>query len=219
MINNWFFIFVGSILAGILFSCQVVPTKTSNQGEVVAQQKQDSIKVFFKLSPVILDARSPLDFSVSHAPGAIPAQWDEFTKVEPGYRGILQDDDLSLARRLSLWGIDQDTPVLVLGNALQGLGEEARVAWTLKFLGVKNVQFGSWSLVRSTIPRPGMSPENKPIWKPTPQTELLATAEEFKAAVFKFVLLPSKARLKSLQLDSVNAGILKSSVQTTTIRQ
>ena len=78
----------------------------------------------------------------------------------------------------------------------------------LKYLGVKNVQFASWTVVRATIPRAETGPENKPAWKPSLQAQLLATPEEFKAAVFDRKAPPSRARLKSLQMNSARTGAL-----------
>lgn len=199
--------FVILISAGI-FSCQNVPTKVTNQGQLIVEGSENPFQSFLKLKPVILDARTPLDFSVSHAPGAVLVQWQDFSQLKPGYRGFLQDDDISLARRLSLWGVDPETPVLVVGSALQGQGEEGRIAWMLKYLGVQNVQFASWTVVRATIPRAETGPENKPVWKPSLQAQLIATPEEFKAAAFDRKAPPSGARLKSLQMNSARAGAL-----------
>ncbi len=164
------------------FSCQTSPTKIINQDQVQVEAGQDLFQGFLKLKPVILDVRSPLDFSVSHSPGAVSVQWQDFNKVQPGYRGILQDDEMSLARRFSLWGINPETPVLVVGSGLQGQGEEGRIAWVLKYLGVKDVQFAAWTVIRSTIPRTETGPENKPIWKPVVQSHYLARPEELKKA-------------------------------------
>ncbi len=196
-----------SVCAGII-SCQNAPTKVTNQGQAVAEGNENSFQSFLKLKPVILDARTPLDFSVSHTPGAVLVQWQDFSQLKPGYRGFLQDDFTTLARRLSLWGVDPETPVLVVGSALQGQGEEGRVAWMLKYLGVKNVQFASWSQVRATIPRAESGPENKPAWKSILQAQLIATPEEFKAAALDQKAPPSRARLKSLQMNSSRAGAL-----------
>ncbi len=191
-----------------IFSCQNAPTKVTNQGQVAVEGSENPFQGFLKLKPVILDARTPLDFSVSHAPGAVLVQWPDFSQLKPGFRGFLQDDFISLARRLSLWGVDSETPVLVVGSAQQGQGEEGRIAWMLKYLGVKNVQFASWTVVRATIPRAETGPENKPAWKPSLQPQFLATPEEFKAAALDRKAPPSRARLKSLQMNSVRAGAL-----------
>ena len=110
---------LGAFCLAAIFSCQTTPTKGINQGQVAVEESQDPIRSFLKLKPVILDARNPLDFSVSHAPGAISAQWQDFNKVQPGHRGLLQEDELAIARRLSLWGIDPETPVtLFVGVAV-----------------------------------------------------------------------------------------------------
>ena len=201
-------IFFAVFLSLAIFSCQNAPTKVTNQGQAATEGSENPFQGFLKLKPVILDARTPLDFSVSHAPGAVLVQWPDFSQLKPGFRGFLQDDFISLARRLSLWGVDPETPVLVVGSALQGQGEEGRIAWMLKYLGVKNVQFASWTVVRATIPRAETGSENMPAWKPRLQAQLIATPEEFKAAALDGIAPPSRARLKSLQMNSARAGAL-----------
>jgi thiosulfate/3-mercaptopyruvate sulfurtransferase len=198
-----------AFLAAVV-SCQTPPpTKTANQAQIEPEiSTSDALHDFLKSKPVILDARSPLDFSVSHAPGAISVQWQDFAHSEAGFRGILLDDEFSLARRLSLWGIDPETPVLVLGNGPNGKGEEGRVAWMLKYLGVKNVRISSSKAIRSTIPRPEGSPENKAVWKPVVNSEYLVSTQDFKKYVFARRIPISKARIMALGLGAGNSGAL-----------
>src|SRR5690606_23898321 len=127
---------------------------------------EEHLQKFLEKKPVLLDAREPLDFSVSHAPGAISVNWRDFSKTGGTEQGWLLDDEFSMARRLSLWGIDPDTPVLVLGYGHDGKGEEGRIAWMLKYLGIKDVHIAHWRVIRATIPRESSPPKNKPIWKP-----------------------------------------------------
>jgi thiosulfate/3-mercaptopyruvate sulfurtransferase len=196
--------FLVLLLAGVLSSCQTpAPTTTTNQTNIPEKsvaKSEANFKSFLEKSPVILDARSPLDFQVSHAPRAINVQWDDFSRTGNADRGWLVDDDMDIAKRLSLWGIDPETPVLVLGYGPKGKGEEGRIAWMLKYLGVKNVQIAEWSLVRSTIPREEGLKENKPLWKPKVKPDYLATWDEFKKNILQPPRPPSRARSAALQM-------------------
>src|SRR4051794_699563 len=95
---------------GLFFlSCQIAPTQTSSEAsapEKLFGSSEEKLQKFLNKKPVVLDARQALDFSVSHTPGAINVDWRDFSKTGGMERGWLLDDDLSNARRLSLWGID-----------------------------------------------------------------------------------------------------------------
>ena len=126
---------------------------------------------------VLLDARNAFEFGGSHAEGSHNVQWDSFS--QRNHKGLLNKNLNRISRRLSLLGINQDTPVVVLGNGQEGAGEEARVAWMLMYLGVKNVQTASLdSLKLRRAKAEGPGPENVERWKPEPITHLLADVQE-----------------------------------------
>lgn len=199
------------ILLIFLSACQNLPTQVGNKTALPeASISEGDFKNFLKKSPVILDVRSALDFSVSHTPGAILVQWQDFSQPGDAAKGWLIDDEMAIARRLSLWGIDPETPVLVVGKGLNGTGEEGRVAWMLKYMGVKDVEFCAWTQIPATIPREEGRPENKPLWKPKVQEDWLITWEEFNKNVFQgHGLVPfSRARMQSLQVGPAVSGAL-----------
>ena len=180
--------FLGLILILFIGACQNLPTRSSNEAslsEKLFGSSEEKLAQFLETKPAILDVRGPLDFSVSHPPHSISVNWRDFSRTGSHERGWLLDDDFAIARRLSLWGIDPDTPVLVLGYGREGHGEEGRIAWMLKYLGVKDVQIAEWKVVRSTIPREENPPRNKPIWKPKVKKDYLATSEEFKRDILE----------------------------------
>jgi thiosulfate/3-mercaptopyruvate sulfurtransferase len=101
-------------------------------------------------------------------------QWSDFTQHEEPFEGELEKDLFFHARRLARLGIDPSTPVIVVGLGPQGHGEEGRVAWTLKYLGVKNVSFASidhFSLPLTSEEAPPR--ESKSLWKPQVDDSLL----------------------------------------------
>lgn len=93
----------------------------------------------------IVDARSYLDYKRGHAPGAIRIDWksyrDGWTRV-----GRLPSNDEKTAKRLEKAGISTERPVVVIGTAIEGWGDEGRIAWMLLYLGHPDVHIldGGW---------------------------------------------------------------------------
>jgi Rhodanese-related sulfurtransferase len=165
-----------------LIGCQTPPpTKVIEQGDIQTGEK--SLKEILKGEPTILDVRSAFEFNANHVPGAINVRWEDFSQADPRSRGLLQTDLFAVARRLSLIGIDPDTTVIVLGKGAEGVGEEGRVAWTLKVLGVKNVMTLNVSEIRGAYPREVPMTKNKPYWKPQVNAALMVDTKAFKTVM------------------------------------
>lgn len=165
----------------VLTSCQSPSTKGSASESTVVDPKAEAARVL-GLQPAVLDARAPLDYGVSHVPGAVNVLWSDFGR--PGSRdpGVLDPDHFALARRLALWGITPEKPVLVIGFAgARDQGEAGRVAWMLRFLGVNQVFVGSDAVYRGTIPRGVARPRNEPSWIPSVRQELEISLPDFLA--------------------------------------
>lgn len=178
------FLFLLSALSlAILVSCQMSPTKVTREEPVLVESI--TAEKLLQDKPVLLDARPAFEFNLAHVPGAINIRWEDFSQTHPQSRGVLQADLFSVARRLALIGIDPETPVVVLGQGSQGAGEEGRIAWTLRVLGVKKVH----TLVHSSYRKMNTSTEspppvkNKPYWKPVVAEPLMVDAKRFKSAV------------------------------------
>lgn len=168
----------------LMAGCQQMPTKIVAEESVVSESP--TAEMLIKGQPVILDARPAFEFNLAHVPGAINVRWEDFSQNNPRFRGQLQKDLFALARRLSLIGIDLDTKVLVLGKGPQGSGEEGRIAWTLKVLGVKEVHtllHTSYREMNKTSESPNVA--NKPYWKPSVQELLTTDLKTMKALAAK----------------------------------
>lgn len=173
---------------GIVFvfsACQQKPTQLHAEQPILAGVNSnitaDKIKA---LKPVILDARSPFDFNLSHVPNAINVNWQDFAQLEPSHKGLLQVDLFALARRLSLWGISPESKVVVLGDGINGHGEEGRVAWTLQRLGIKEVYTLVHSSFRALNPKEdSVLVKNVPIWKPEGDDSLDISKDQFKSLI------------------------------------
>nr|WP_295900598.1 rhodanese-like domain-containing protein [uncultured Bdellovibrio sp.] len=174
---------VASLLA-VLVGCQQKPTKIVTQEPVIGENI--TAERLMKDNPVILDARPSFEFNLAHVPGAINVRWEDFSQQNPKSRGLLQPDLFALARRLSLIGVDPQTKVLVLGKGPQGAGEEGRVAWTLKVLGVKEVYTVLHTSYREMNPtKEAPLVQNKPYWKPDIAETLTTDFKDFKNLVSK----------------------------------
>lgn len=196
-----------ALIFGLMFTgCQIKPTKITNQEPVMGEgQFADAL---MKEKPVILDVRPAFEFNLSHVPGAINVRWEDFSQQDPRSRGLLDNDLFAIARRLSLVGIDPDTKVVVLGKGPQGAGEEGRIAWTLKVLGVRDVYTLVHSSYRAMNPKEEPVVQNKPYWKPQVQDGLMISYKEFKnlaekedaGTVILDVRLPEEFKLRNISM-------------------
>lgn len=168
--NRNFFVsaFVAAGVLVCLVGCQT-PTKVKENParklDPVAESKKP---IEVTAETVILDARPRFDYSVARIPRSISLQWWDFTEPEAASRGRLQDDLFALTRRLARIGIDPMTSVVVVGRGPEGGGEEGRIAWMLRYLGVGNVQFTKLEALRPRLTNVAEESgiAEKPMWKP-----------------------------------------------------
>lgn len=163
----------------LLSACQHTPTKVTREEPVMGENL--TAEKLLQGRPVILDARPAFEFNLAHIPGAVNVRWEDFSQPHPKFRGELQGDLFAIARRLALVGIDPDTKVVVVGKGAQGQGEEGRIAWTLKVLGVKEV----YTLLHTSYrERNGLQEappaQNKSYWKPQVNEQLVVNLKDFK---------------------------------------
>ena len=167
------------VTAFLVTSCQNKPTKVTQEKPVISESTLSA--KLMEGSPVVLDVRAPFEFNLSHVPGAINVRWEDFSQQDPNSRGVLLEDLFSVARRLSLNGIDPDSKVVILGKGSLGNGEDGRIAWTLNVLGVKDVHTALHSSYREMNVQEAPEVKNKPYWKPAVEESLFIDAKNFKA--------------------------------------
>jgi len=160
-----------AMVVAFAVGCQHSPTRVTETREVdvslLVQNTEGPVTVTEKT--VIVDARTAFDYSLAHIPSSVHIQWQD-----------LRSSDLrALGRRLALKGIDRSSQVLVVGNGKLGRGEEGRVAWTLLFLGLNDVQVASVRgfKVEHPLDSNKLLP-NKPIWTPELRTQILSDKAE-----------------------------------------
>lgn len=92
---------------------------------------------------VIIDARDPEAYAAEHIPGAVSGPWQMFARVATGKPGdadwgILSDPQ-AIADAAGTLGVDTTKTTVVYSDPT-GWGEDGRVVWTLRSIGVENLR-------------------------------------------------------------------------------
>ncbi|MBK7844242.1 MAG: hypothetical protein IPJ71_11185 [Bdellovibrionales bacterium] len=172
----------------LLGGCQTsAPTRvTENQNlDLKVLSSRMSAPVVLSDELVVIDTRSRFDYTMAHVPGSIPLSWQEFVDGRSATPGRLQPSFQRFARRLALLGVHSSTPVLVLGNGLKGKGDEGRLAWTLFYLGVTNIQIADIEAFAKGLTNVETPPrKNADYWEPNIKSTVEASQNEVENAVF-----------------------------------
>lgn len=135
-------------------------------------------------TPVILDVRKSFDYSMNHAEGALPINWEDYAQTEDPHKGSLDPDFSLLARRLRVFGIFPGRQVIVYGKGENGGGEEGRIAWMLYFLGVKNVEvLGESQLAAKKVFGERPDVEAAPLWLPEADESIRIKTSELEKLI------------------------------------
>lgn len=191
----------GMILGGL--GCQSAPTVVTEQTQVLESDAGTGLPdagegQILRRDVILLDARPAFVSAVSPIRQAQTLDWRDFTRrVSP--RPNSMDADLFFhTRRLARMGIGPDSKVLVIGRGAEGDGEEGRLAWTLRYLGVRETNFASVDAFRPQLQAyDSTPPKEAPIWKPLPQETLLETRSKLMSRVRsgdKFYLVEISAK-------------------------
>ena len=176
----------------VLLSCSLfqppLETRSSQYHSRQEWHKADlqSIENILRIddSVVLVDSRTPFFYQSSHLENAVSLRWDEFTDRKQDRKSYLVEDLFYHARRLSRKSIGLDTRVLVLGDSTEGKAEDLRLAWTLYYMGLSNIQVAKESKLsfkRSTgeeVDLPDVA-----IWKPQLRKDILCDLACFKQAL------------------------------------
>lgn len=161
-------------------ACQTDPTRITEDREVKTKAAQELLAK----NVILLDARPPFYVAAEPIKQAIPVQWRDFVTRQAPFENHLEPDLFFHARRLARMGIGPDTPVIVLGRGGHGEGEEGRLAWTLRYMGVKDVKFMTTDEFR--FPNQINPPPDRsavPMWKPEIVGDLSIENKDFLAGL------------------------------------
>jgi thiosulfate/3-mercaptopyruvate sulfurtransferase len=151
------------------------------------------------VGPVVLDTRPAFKFSMEHHAGAVPVRWEDFSQTEEPLKGKLDSNEHLLVRKFRTLGVSPDREIVILGQGASGWGEEGRIAWMLKYLGVNNIrverfdQFPGKKVFGSAESSYGGTP-----WKASPN--------EFIRAMKSDVVRVVKDKPKNITLVDVRAA-------------
>lgn len=135
---------------GLSVGCQLVPTKVkqSEQREFDLVVSKSTKPLVLTEKTVVLDARPSFDYGLNRVTGSHHFRFENL--AEPGGEQLLKDRR-RLAQRLALLGLTPETPIVVVGNGPSGDGSEGRLAWTLLYLGFRDVQTASIDVFRGNL--------------------------------------------------------------------
>ncbi len=110
-----------------------VTSKTEVRSWVVSPE---AAKTYLDNKPgMILDTRSEADFAAEKIEGSMNVNWQTFSMTQSSERGEL----LPLSEiGTHLAGLKDDEWVFVVGDPVEGWGEDGRIVWMLQALGHKN---------------------------------------------------------------------------------
>lgn len=167
----------GWVLASLILltACQAPPTRVQQSESSPGESMEESI---LSREPVIFDVRSLMDYGVSRVPRSINLQWSDLLQPGAPVRGTLTDD-MAMAKRMALWGVEPSSEILIIGYGLNGHGEEGWLGWYFTSLGVPKVNLGTTAQFRPVMPR-DFAPENKPYWVPQVRKDLRITSAELR---------------------------------------
>lgn len=142
---------------------------------------------------VIVDTRPKISFMYGHIPGAVSLAVDQIIKVNE-YGAHLAPNPQEAAQLLGSLGIDSTKIVVITGEVMDP--SPMRIAWTLEYLGHKNVRMldvsmSTWQskgkpLVRATKK---ITPTQ---FVPNIRTEIRIEAQELKELIGKTTILDAR---------------------------
>lgn len=127
-----------------------------------------------------IDARSFVLFEKTLPGNTKSLSWKEFSSGLPSGAGNLKQKELIL-EILKSRDIDIQKSLLVLGDARNGWGEEGRIVWMLRTLGISNsfLVDGGMSSVETILEKsiPVDSLDEYPEWKENPSSTTISSQE------------------------------------------
>lgn len=122
-------------------------------------EAQDAAALIRKGHFTLLDARPVQEFLNGHLARSAHAPWEKLA-ASPTGDGRLLTDTAKATRILQSWGVRQNKPVLVIGDAINGWGEDGRIAWALRSYGKNDAYIVNGGL--QALQKTGLTLANQP---------------------------------------------------------
>lgn len=186
-------------------ACELKPTKGESTREYNKSDLQVQAARPLKITDnmVLIDARPSFEYALAHVPNSYNLAWEDFTQDSGRSSGLVKSDVAEMAKRLALYGVSLNTPVLVIGRGTRGEGEEGRMAWLLYYLGVKNVQFVSIDFFKTKLTQQeSPAAKNAPDWTP----QLRFSVNVSRAQLIKDLFPKGHARSANVHLIDVRTA-------------
>lgn len=139
----------GSILLFFLGVAATIPAAWALSGEpktglsITAQE----LRALPANEVVIIDTRSKWKYFLGHIPGSVNLpDWQDFTRVRDGVRGILVEDPRVIADKLRPLGIDTQKTIVLYGDPRDPWRTDGRFFWMFERFG-----FGSVSILQGGL--------------------------------------------------------------------
>ena len=168
-------------LSLLTVACQMKPTRTgsSEQREFDLVVNKSTKPIELNDNMVVLDARPAFDYGLNRVIASHHFPWENL--AESAETGEVLRDKRKLAQRAALLGLTPTTPVVVIGNGPSGSGEEGRLAWTLLYMGFKDVQTASVEMFRKNLTQMATPPpKNAPPADLETEVAMVTSKAEFQ---------------------------------------
>lgn len=137
----------------------------------------------------IIDARPISEYKKGHLPGAVSANWEDFSEPNIPKKGNLLPYP-KLVERIQALGITAHTAVYVYGDPIRGWGEEGRIAWMLRSLGHNKTYIvdGGFPALKASGKGETQEPTAPPTpsnYRPSPPLQFSTQKEEIRANLGK----------------------------------
>lgn len=173
-------------LMGFTLSLQSNPFSAASP----AQQKSEKVwflsesqmKKFGSETVVFLDTRSIFNRIRNRHSFAKTFSWEEISLEKSPNKGKLKPKE-EILKILKSYGIQTNTTVFVIGDGIDGWGEEGRLVWSLREVGIHNsfwIEEGGLNQLAESFKSQNANPKDQKLLKSNPNETLSVSKEDIQ---------------------------------------